>query len=165
MNASKTNGDNYSLWGLIGLKRMCEQPRANETVCYLKLNGNEASVNHYLMQRKGMENSCIRQYTIKEGGNAEIAVEGGRSDLAEELRRFGISRDEISLVPPMKQYSISALLVEDGYSLLDIAGSGTRCVDFGGGEIEILTDMFPHKIIRKLGGLESEIYVSENGRR
>lgn len=138
-----------------------KQQRANETVCYIQLNGNEDSVDHYLKQQKCTENSCIRQYVIKEGGNAEIVVKGGRRELSEVLKMFGILPDDIYITPPMKQYNFPASSVKDYRAILYLVGGGTRFADFGQGSIEIHTDMFPYRVARKLGGRESEIYVNK----
>ena len=159
MDGSKTSKNDYSLWGLIGLETMGEQPRANETMFYLNLNGNKASVNHYLKQQMS-KNTHIKTYTIKENGDAEIVFAGNRRGLADELRMFGISPDEISLTPPMKNYDIPISSVGDGYNILGLAGNGTTCTDFGDLELEIQTDMFSSKVARKLGCRESEIHVS-----
>lgn len=103
MENSKTNGDNYSLWGLICLEKMCDridgkEPRANETVCYIALNGNRNALEDALKQRKECEDSCITWYDINDAKHrAEICIEGYRNDLVIELEKLGISREDIEI--------------------------------------------------------------------
>lgn len=141
------------------------QGRADEIVCYLMLNGNKASVEHYLSQRKGKDDSCIKYYLVRGNGDTEITTAGGKYALAQELRRFGISADELSLHPPKKTYCISSPSIEDGYKLLDISNNDTRCADLGDGVVEIETNIIPSRIAKMLGIREDEMYVPKNGRR
>ncbi len=72
--------------------------RISETLCYIKVNGNLDALEQALEQINRHEGSCITWYRINNATHkAEITISGYRSGLARELKKLGISREEIEL--------------------------------------------------------------------
>lgn len=86
----------YSLWGLIGLKQMLEQPRVNETRYSLDLgglNGNRESVLTRLNAEVENGTGCIVAVYKKD----DILEVHSRACISKLVELLGISRKDIEI--------------------------------------------------------------------